>query len=235
MRLLTPGPREVHDDELPDLYDLPGPSLRAGLVASLDGSAAVGGSSRPLSGPADLAVFRALRTVADAVLVGAGTARTEDYGPVTHRAAATQWRRQHGRSAAALLVVLSRTGRLPARALAGPVLLVCPESATPSGSAGVEVLRVGRTAVDLAGTVQQLQERGLGRLLCEGGPELLAGLLRAGLVDELCLTTSPALVGAGPRLVDGLPQPLDLELLSLLHDPPGPLLGRWRVVPSRRA
>ncbi len=231
MRLLLPEVREVSEDELPDLYDVPaGPSMRAGLVASLDGAAAVESTSRPLSGPADLQVFRALRTVADAVLVGAGTARAEDYGPVQHRPAAATWRDAHGRTPQAVLVVVSNSGRVPPGALPGPLLLVCPASAqVPEG---VTALRAGDTEVDLPEAVRQLHGRGLSRLLCEGGPQLLTSMLSAGLVDELCLTTSPWLVGSGPRLVDDLQQPVGLELVSLLHAAPGPLLGRWRVVPS---
>lgn len=231
MRLLHPEVRDLSDDDLPDLYDEPdGPWLRAGLVASLDGAVAVSGSSRPLSGGADLAVVRALRTVADAVLVGAGTARAEDYGPVPHRASARAWRARHGRSPQALLVVVTRSGRLPDRALAGPLLVVAPDSAAVLP--GVEVLRAGPTEVDLPTAVTLLRARGLTRLLCEGGPALLRDLLAVDLVDELCLTCSPALIGSGPRLVEGLESPVVLELAHLLSADPGPLLGRWRVVRS---
>lgn len=231
MRLLLPQVRELSDDDLPDLYDEPdGPWLRAGLVASLDGAVTIDGSSRPLSGEADMAVFRALRTVADAVLIGAGTARAEDYGPVPHGTVARSWRARHGRSPQALLVVVTRSGQLPERALSGPLLVIAPDSADVP--AGVEVLRAGATGVDLPNAIAQLHARGLSRLLCEGGPSLLRDLLTGGLVDELCLTCVPALLGSGPRLVDGLACPVPLELTQLLHADPGPLLGRWRVVRS---
>lgn len=230
MRLLVPEVRDLTEADLPDLYDVPQLHLRAGLVASLDGAVAVDGSSKPLSGEADLAVLRALRTVADAVLVGAGTARAEGYTPLRHRPVAAAWRAAHGRPADALLVVVTRSGRLPEQLRRGPVLVVAPESADVPG--GLDVLRAGRTEVDLAEAVAQLRARGLGRLHCEGGPALLRDLLAGGLVDELCLTQSPALVGQGPRLVDGLAAPLDVELVSLLWGAPGPLLARWRVVRS---
>ena len=231
-----PDAREVADDALPDLYDLGGPSLRGGLIASLDGVAAVDGSSRPLSGPDDRAVLRALRTVADAVVVGAGTARAESYGPVRHAGPARAWRQAHGRSPQAALVVVTRTGRLPESALTGPLLVVAPGRAElPATGEHVEVIRTGGDEVDLADAVAQLHARGLPRLLCEGGPALLRDLLAAELVDELCLTAAPSLVGTGPRLVDGLVAPVDLQLVTLLHAPPGPLLGRWRVVRSAGA
>jgi len=108
---------------------------------------------------------------------------------------------------------VSRTGNIGSgRALEGTVIM-----------AGHE---------DLPTEVVKLHEAGFTRLLCEGGPSLLAALLRAGLVDELCLTTSPQLVGEGPRLVDNLGGQVDLSLVSLIHDDPGVLLGRWSVVRS---
>lgn len=59
------------------------PWVLANMVASVDGRAAVRGRTAALSGVADRAVFTLLRTLADIVLVGAGTVRTEHYGPVT--------------------------------------------------------------------------------------------------------------------------------------------------------
>ena len=233
MRQLLPASREVHPDELPDLYDGPDPWLRAGFVAGLDGTIAVDGTSTGLGGPADRQVFRALRTVADAVVVGLGTARDEDYGPVPVPAEAARWRGTHGRAPTVPLVVVSRSGRVPpgARWLTGPALLVVPESAEPP-ALPVEVLRLGRTDVDLVGLVAELHRRGLGRVLCEGGPALLADLLEAGLVDELCLTHAPLLAGGPPLLPRPLVAPARLELTQLLHDDPGALLARWRVVRS---
>ena len=75
MQQLFPTSREVAAADLLDLYDLPGPHLRADFVTSTDGVVAVDGTSDPLGTPADKAVFRVLRAVSDAVIVGAGTAR----------------------------------------------------------------------------------------------------------------------------------------------------------------
>src|SRR5688572_19671427 len=98
MRQLHPSVRDLAPEDLFDLYDVAGPHLRAGFVASVDGTIAVDGVSEPLGSPADKAVFRALRAVSDAVIVGAGTARAEDYGPVRYGEAARAWRAEHGRS-----------------------------------------------------------------------------------------------------------------------------------------
>lgn len=227
MRQLLPEVREISAEDLPDLYDVAGPHLRADFVLSVDGAIAVDGRAGPLGSPADKAVFTALRTVADAVIVGAGTARAEDYGPVRHRPAAADWRAARGRSPETPLVVVTRSGGIPvgARFLVGPLLVAAPEGvAVPEG---IEVIRT----VEPTALVAALHERGLTRLLCEGGPALLTSFLQAGVVDELCLTTAPTVVGDGPRLLGAAPA-TDLRLTSLVYDDPGVLLARWAVVRS---
>lgn len=234
-QLLPPDPRELAEDDLPDLYDAGArPLLRCGFVVALDGSTAVDGSSRGLSGPGDLAALRALRTVADAVLVGAGTARREDYGPVRHRPAAAAWRAAHGRGPQTPLVVVTRSGRLDpsARLFQAPLLVVAPARAD-TVDLPCEVLVAGQDDVDLPLALQLLRERGLAHLLCEGGPQLLTDLMATGLVEELCLTHAPVLPGSQTSLLTrALRPPARLSLVSLLHDEPGWLLARWSVVRS---
>lgn len=216
MRLLLPEVRDLTPEDLYDLYAEPAPYLRADFVASVDGVIAVDGRSAPLGSPADKAAFRAMRAVCDAVVVGAGTLRDEDYGPVVLPTAAQEWRAAHGLAPEVPVVVVTRTGDLgTGRVKQGPVLVTGQD-------------------VPLAVTelVPALHERGLTRLLCEGGPRLLRDLLEADLVDELCLTTTHVLAGAGPRLVEGLARPLQLALRTLVHEDPGVLVGRWAVVRS---
>jgi riboflavin biosynthesis pyrimidine reductase len=91
------------------------------------------------------------------------------------------------------------------------------------------VLVVGEDAVDLPSLLRQLRERGMSRLLSEGGPSLLRTMFDAGVVDELCLTWVPTVVaGDGPRITHG--PSVDVPLaLSLLLEEEGTLLGRWLV------
>lgn len=229
MQLLHPTARALEPSDLYDLYDLAGPHVRADFVASTDGVIAVAGTSRPLQSPADKAAFAALRAVSDAVIVGAGTAKAEDYGPVRFSAAAAAWREEHGRSSAAPLVVVSRSGDIPtdARFRHGALIVAVPAGVSVDGPVSEVIHETEPHAL-----VAALHERGFTRLLCEGGPTLLTAFMTAGCVDEICLTTSPMAVGNGPRLLGPVPGPVRLELRSLVYDDPGVLLQRWAVVRS---
>jgi riboflavin biosynthesis pyrimidine reductase len=167
------------------------PWLRVNFVASVDGSAqGRDGRSGTINNAVDVEVFQMLRRTADVILVGAGTARAEEYGPVETPMVVV------GHQMPGLL-----EGALNVRLASGPL---------PEIIAGIHA-------------------EGHRRVLCEGGPTLLAGLLEAGLVDELCLTTTPCLVGGpGKRIADGPILDVPLTLSSLVeHD--GTLLARWLV------
>ncbi len=237
MRLLLPEVRELSADDLHDLYD-PGelPAVRGGFVLTTDGGVALDGGSRALQTPADEAAFHALRAVADAVVVGAGTARSEGYGPVRPRAAGAAWRSAHGRPPVPSLVLVSRSLDLDPgdRCFAGPAVVVTCAGADAGRRARLaevaDVVVAGEDDVDLPVAVAALRERGLTRLLCEGGPTLLTGLLRAGLLDELCLTHTPLLLGRAPTLLtEALDEPVRLALAHLVDGGDGVLLGRWSV------
>jgi riboflavin biosynthesis pyrimidine reductase len=238
LRLLLPDERPLDPDDLHDLYDTGDePCLRAGFVLSADGGVAHDGGSRPLQTPADEAVFHALRAVSDAVVVGAGTARAEGYGPVRPRAGGREWRRRHRLAEAPTLVLVSRSLDLdPAdRCFTGSSLVVTSAASDPDRRAQLaevtEVVVAGDDDVDLRLAVRILHERGLTRLLCEGGPSLLAAVLRQGLLDELCLTLTPLLLGSSPQLLsEALAAPRRLDLLSLVDGGRGVLLARYSLI-----
>ena len=160
VRRLVPTPSDQVD--LVEAYAPPEPPVdrpfvRCNMISSIDGAIAVEGRSGMLGGPADRRVFATLRSLADVILVGAGTVRAEGYGP-------------------------ARFG---------------------------DELRAARVG------------RGLHHVLGEGGPGLNAELVQAELLDELCLTMAPRMVGgAGPRVLAGeeLAPPVDLELVQLLEE-----------------
>jgi riboflavin biosynthesis pyrimidine reductase len=214
--------REVTEDDLPDLYAAPARGvLRANMIATLDGAATgPDGRSGTINNEVDHAVFATLRQAADVVVVGAGTARAEGYGPVE-----------------VPLVLVSSSADVPAGLLSaepGQVLL-----ATTTGSAGLSqarallgaehVLTVGEGEVDPAALRAELEDRGWRSILTEGGPALLTDLVAAGVVDELCLTWVPRLLGGEhPRLLAGAEVDVALQP-ALLLEHEGTLLGRWRV------
>jgi riboflavin biosynthesis pyrimidine reductase len=213
---------DVGTDDLPALYEPPRrPWLRANMVASVDGAVSgADGRSGSLNNEADHAVFDTLRASSDAILVGAGTARTEGYGP-----------------AGKPIVVVSRRGEVPEKlrdAPAGSVLLATAASAPWIAEAhellGDDgVLVVGADQVEPVRLRDTLVERGFGSILCEGGPSLLGDLLAAGVVDELCRTVVPVLVGGDAgRIVHGPAAGLDVDLRLLLESE-GTLLERWLV------
>lgn len=211
---------EIDDAGLAALYETPpGPWLRVNMISTVDGAATgEGGKSGAINNQADKRVFDLLRSLADAVVVGAGTARTEGYRPLDRP-----------------LVLVSRSGEVPpllADVEPGSVLLAtvarAPGLATARAQLGQEHLLVlGETEVDLRALRATLGERGLVRLLGEGGPHLLHDLLTAGLVDELCATLVPRLVaGEHPRITAGPGLDIPLELRLLLEQD-GTLIGRW--------
>jgi riboflavin-specific deaminase-like protein len=230
MQRLFPDPAELDDDELAGAYRVPaGRHVRVNFIAALDGAISVEGRSGGLGSDGDRRVFRVLRALADAVLVGAGTAAAEGYRPIAPDSPVGVLRTRLGRPAVAPLVIVSRRAslapddRLVTDAVAPTLLVTCaagdPDRRAALSAAGVEVLVCGDDEVDLAAAVRTLADRGLEQLLCEGGPTLFRAALAAGVVDELDLSIAPLLVGGGPGLVPGaLPVPARAELAQVLTE-----------------
>ncbi len=228
MRSLLPAADDV---DLVDAYAYPeGPWLRANFVASVDGAIAVDGRSRGLSGATDRRVMAVLRDLCDAVVVGAGTARAEGYEAVRRSKARIAWRRQRGLSDVPPIVVVTASldfdpeHPLFSGAIVRTVILTTQAAARERGEDFAEVADLIATpgeSVDMGVGLQALQERGLMHLLCEGGPTLLGHLARSELVDEVCLTVSPLLVGGSAAgLLSGPPlaSAVGLRLAHVLED-----------------
>lgn len=182
------------------------PWLLTNMIASADGAAAVGGLSGPLGGPADLAVFGALRAVSDAIVVGGQTVRAERYRPPRAGSPEVRGARAaRGQRERPLLVVVTASLALDVDLplFADPTyrpLVATTESADTHRrralEAVAEVVTVGDTGVDLARLLAELGRRGHRVVLSEGGPSLNAQLIAADVVDEWNLTIAP-LLGAG--------------------------------------
>ena len=238
MRQLLPAPRSVDGPEaLEGIFSLPAARrVRANFVVSVDGAVELNGRSQSLGGPADRAAFMAMRACADVVLVGAGTVRAENYGPVKLDEPTRHRRVEQGLAALPRLAVVSGKADLDphARVFSGdskPLLLTTARSASsrPDLADVADVRVCGDEVVELPVALDCLYEGGLIRVLCEGGPTLLSSLLGHGLLDELCLTISPVFAGPGHRpLATGGPlaDAATFELLGLL-EADGMLLTRY--------
>ena len=227
------GAREA-DERLEGHYAFPEPLhrpwVRVNFVSSLDGAATTGGSSRGLSAPVDLKVLTLIRDLSDVVLVGAGTALAEGYRGIKPNAVRAERRSRLGLSPAAPIALVTVSAALPLDSplltdtLVPPIVITC-ESA-PAGrraalaDAGADVVVAGSDRVDLAAALDALDQRGLRRIGCEGGPRLFGALVDADLVDELCLTLSPMLTsGNAGRIANGagVEVPRRMLLESVLH------------------
>jgi riboflavin biosynthesis pyrimidine reductase len=242
MRRLLPDPApELSPEDVVEAYRLPpGRALRVNFIATPDGATTVAGRSQGLQLPGDLLVFRILRALGDAILVGAGTATAEGYGPMEDDPEVVRLRHALGRPAIAPIVVVSRRASVSpdSRLLGGAVPSICvtceaadPQRRAALATAGLEVLVCGGDNVDLPLALDRLAERGIEQLTCEGGPQLLHSALVAGVVDELDLSVSPYLVGGHEvRLLPDVPllAPVRLELRSLLEED-GMLFTRYAI------
>ena len=176
------------------------------MVASVDGAVTVEGRSGGLSGPGDKAIFFALRSIADVILVGAGTVRAENYGP-PRISAEDQAARGRPRPSP-LPDHRPRIGRLDLDPAAARVRRLAhapdrssprrrrPRSAATALEAVADVVVAGEVHVEPDLALARLHERGAAVVICEGGPTLNGALLASGVVDELCLTVAP---GTGER------------------------------------
>lgn len=215
-------------DALADHYRPPGARwLRLNLIGSASGSA-IGsdGTSETLTNVADRALLGVIRMLADVVLVGASTVRSEGYF-VPKKAA---------------LAVVTSSGDLSGHQITtagqrGGLVILCPVSVVDRarqtvGVAEAVVVPVPDShgiiaAVDIVAALRGL---GFDSIVCEGGPTLAAHLVRAGMVDEACLSTSPLLNGArtalfGGQEFDGVP----LELTQLMVDDHSGVYARWAI------
>jgi len=238
---VTPGPTPEAVAELASYYgngaDRGNPMLRANMVASADGAASLDGRSGGLSGPADRMLFRVLRSLADLILVGAGTVRAERYRPVQ---AAEIWAglRPAGAPVPAIAVVTGRLELDPAsRLLTGAApdaqtIVITTGTAPPDQRAAIakhaRVIEAGQDRLDLGAAVKALHGLGYVSILTEGGPALLGHLAAEELIDELCLTTSPVLaLGNADRVTKfRSTYTARLSLAHVLHDD-GYLFSRY--------
>jgi riboflavin biosynthesis pyrimidine reductase len=227
---LYPEPLDdLSDDEIvADLASPAGPWLRVNFVTSLDGAATTAGVSGGLGDGADKRMFELLRRTADVVMVGAGTVRDEGYGPLRVSDASAAWRERRGMPPHPVFAIVTGSLNLdPASTIftdapVRPVVITtrrADASRTKEFEGLADVIVAGDETLDVALALSGLHERGLVKVLSEGGPSVFGALTAAGAVDELCLTVSARLeAGDARRISNGpLEQPVGMELGHVLR------------------
>ncbi|MFC4140044.1 MULTISPECIES: pyrimidine reductase family protein [unclassified Microbacterium] len=228
MDLLWPDPASGLDDEallaliaMPEGRDW----LRMNFIASIDGAATRDGRSGGLGDAADRRLFDLLRRPADAILLGAGTARIEGYGGMRLDAASVAWREARGLAAHPTFVLISRSLHLdPASPIftEAPVRpIICTVVGAPARRLAdvADVIVCGEGDVDPLRVRAELADRGLRHVHGEGGPHVFGSFLAAGAVDALHLTIAPTLEGgASGRITSGATaSPTGMHLASVLR------------------
>jgi riboflavin biosynthesis pyrimidine reductase len=236
--------RELDDGELHRLYGYPerdGTWVRANFITSADGGATADGKTGAMAGPGDRFIFSLLRELADVIVVGAGTVRIEGYSGVHLGVAQRQRRQARGQSEVPRLAIVTKSGRLDrdmavfTRTEVPPFVLTCTAAADETRRLLADLCEVvdcsgsDPAEVDEAALLAILGARGMRRILTEGGPMLLGAFVKRDMLDELCLTTAPYLVGGlARRIATGPGQLLTrMRCAHILTDDAGYLYTRY--------
>ncbi len=220
------------------------PYVYLNMAMTADGKITSAGREHPrFTSKEDRREMDRLRAEADAILLGAGTLRADN--PVWHvrTPEMQEYRRTRGQRADPLRVVVTASGRIDPDSRffqdSADRIIVTTEQAPAErfeAFAGkTELWRIGREQVDLPALLAKLAERGIDRLLVEGGGELNWGLVRDDLVDELHVTIAPVLLGGrdAPTLLEGLGLPMKQRRklrLEQARREGDELFCRWTVI-----
>jgi len=231
--------QSLDDDALAGVYAAgrrPGGWLRTNFATSVDGAiTGADGKSGSVNSEADHVVFELLRALSHAVVVGAGTVRAEGYPALTVDSRWSRVRQRMGLPVELPVVAVTNRGEVPPSFLdqpAGSVLLATHTAAPGLDAARKQLGRdqvvvCGEDSVDDGRLVAALVDRGWTQLLCEGGPHLHRSMIAAGVVDEICLSVTPVVVGGdGSRVTAG--GGLDAAYRpAVLLEEDGTVIGRW--------
>ncbi len=193
-----------------------------------------------ISGTDDLKRVDQLKASADAVMVGVGTVLADNPKLTIKSEELKQTRLSQGKPANPIRVVVDSNARIPPHAaiLGSDTILALSKSAPRDKLRDLveksEVLIVGENTVDLIKLLWKLKERGIERLMVEGGGTLNFSLLKLGLVDEICTYIGNIIIGGAtaPTLADGeglVDDFIKLELRETSKLGTGVLLS-WKVL-----
>lgn len=192
------------------------PFVYMNMAASVDGKITSARREYPrLTSDRDRTEMDRLRAEADAILVGAGTIRADNPHLHVRSLEMQEYRRSLGRPENLLNVVVTASARLDPtsrffhtgtrenRVVA--TVEAAPEAHVRELEPLAEIWRAGVQRVDLGAVLKRLRQRGVERLLVEGGGELNWWFVRDDLLDEIYVTIAPALLGGrdAPTLLEG--------------------------------
>lgn len=199
MQIVAPLPEKVlADSEITELYPWPNrPWIRANMVQTLDGGVIdENNKTLNLSTDSDKKIFRFLRQLSDVILVGSKTAQSAPYLDIKINSQNQEIRKKLRLAKKPRLAVVSNNLSFTKEWLKArndeeqPIIYTSQSSETKIrpfiGLA--EFVYCGQKEVDLKSVKQDLVRRSFKRILCEGGPTLLHGLLNTNLLDELDLS-----------------------------------------------
>lgn len=204
--------------------------VRAVMISSVDGGAVLDGRSGGLGNDTDRTVFALGRAQADVLLVGASTARVEGYAGDRPSPELRAIRRARGLADAPRLAIVTRDLTLrPDHPVftdteVRPLVVTCadaPADRLAELADLADIVVAGEERVELEPALDQLRDRGLRRVSCEGGPQLLGQVAAADRLDELAVTVAPRLVGGDAKRITAGPAmrpPAELRLIQVLAD-----------------
>jgi riboflavin biosynthesis pyrimidine reductase len=215
--------------------------VRGNMISSLDGGATDDGKSGGLAGPGDKALFSRMRQEADVVLVGASTVRIENYSGAQMSVAQRQERQRRGQAELPPIAVVTHgadfdhDAKIFTRTEVPPLIVTCRDTVEEaSGRFGslaeiIDASGAHTDRVDPAVMLTIFAGRGLRRVLSEGGPSLISLLIENDLLDELCVTIAPILVGGLARRIATGPDEAHTRMRRshLLTDDEGYLYTRY--------
>jgi riboflavin biosynthesis pyrimidine reductase len=215
--------------------------VRANMISSLDGGATDDGKSGGLAGPGDKALFSRMREEADVVLVGASTVRIENYSGAQMSVAQRQERQRRGQAELPPIAILTHgadfehDAKIFTRTEVPPLIMTSRDAVDEArgrfGSLAevIDASGANTDRVDPAVVLTIFQKRGLRRVLSEGGPSLISLLIEHDLLDELCVTIAPVLVGGAARRIAAGPGEAHTRMRRshLLTDDEGYLYTRY--------
>lgn len=205
------------------------PWVMCNMISSVDGAVAIDGVSGGLGGPGDKVVFKAIRAVPDLIVVASGTAIAENYRKPQTSPETQLVRIERGQLPFPRLAIVTRSLRIePTHRVFDPTarpMIITTADADPVARNALEpvadIVVAGEREVDLNTMLTTVRSNGVKTVLLEGGPTLNGAFVDADLVDELCLSFAPTMLGGtSPRIVAASTNtvPRGFRLDRILHD-----------------